>query len=139
MRVKVEGLKELHSALGRADRRMSRAVNAAIKDAAQIIVKDAKRRVPSGPPARGHARASIRPRVRGKRGEIRGGGARYPYYGWLEFGGHVGRNNSVARRRVKSGRYLYPAVKATRPRFMRAAKRQVNRTLRGSGLRVRGL
>lgn len=136
--VKVEGLRELRAALGKADRNAPKALDRALKDAAQLVVNDAKRRIPLGPPAGGHVRSSVRSAKVSHGVEVRAGGARYPYYMWLEFGGRVGRRHATKRDRVKSGRYLRPAFLARQKRVNRACSRAVARALRAAGLRVRG-
>lgn len=137
--VKVEGLRELRAALARAERSTPHAVDAALKESADVVVKYAKLRVPLGPPPGGHVRSSLRSAKVGRGREVRGGGARYPYYEWLEFGGHVGRKHRTYRTRVKGGRYIYPAFKATGSRRHRLVKRHIDRMLRRSNLNVRGL
>jgi hypothetical protein len=48
---------------------------------------------------------------------VAGGGARVPYYSWLDFGGRVGRGRSVQRPFLRQGRYIYRAYFANRDRF----------------------
>jgi hypothetical protein len=43
------------------------------------------------------------------------GGARAPYMPWLDFGGRVGRKNSVKRPFLKEGRYIWKSFGAHRP------------------------
>lgn len=137
IRVQVEGLAELQRALRRADTGLARTVTDAVKAAAQPVVDDARRRVPTGPPAGGHARNSIRVVKSGRTVEVRGGGARYPYYMWLEFGGHVGRKHHTYRNRVKGGRYIYPAATKQRGKIGRAVNRIIVRHFRSSNLPIR--
>jgi hypothetical protein len=138
LKVQVIGLRELGTALGRAERGTRRELDRGLKESAQLVVKDAKRRVPLGPPPHGHARASIRSAKTGKGIEVRGGGARYPYYMWLEFGGSVGRRHHTYRKRIKSGRYIYPALGAKRRQMYRLWNRHAARAMRAAGLNVRG-
>jgi hypothetical protein len=136
--VRIEGLRELRTALHRAEKGSPKALDRGLKEAAQLVVKDAKRRVPLGPPPHGHARASIRSARTGSGFEVRGGGARYPYYMWLEFGGGVGRKHHTWRNRVKSGRYIYPALGAKRAQMYRLWNRHLARAMRVAGLNVQG-
>ena len=87
-RIDVQGLRELRTALRRVDRALPRAVRGVLNEAARIVVDEARPRVPSGPPARGHAATSIRTASTQSAGRVKGGGARFPYYPWLEFGNH---------------------------------------------------
>lgn len=105
----ITGLREFKAGLRRMDSALPRRVRQAANRAAQIVVDAARPRVPTGPARRGHARDSIRVASTASAVRVRGGGARFPYYGWLEFGGRVGRNRSVRRERVSSGRYIRPA------------------------------
>jgi hypothetical protein len=134
-RIEVKGLRELHAKLGRFDRELPRTVDNVLKDAAQLVVDDAKRRIPLGPPKGGHAQSSVRSaKIGAGRREVRAGGARYPYYGWLEYGGHVGRRKRTARAKVADGRYLNPAFAAKRDQVRRVAERGIARAIRAAGL-----
>jgi hypothetical protein len=86
------------------DRGLPKALRVAMNEAAQIVVDDARPRVPvrSGKAAGSIRVASTRSSVR-----VRAGGARVPYYPWLDFGGAVGRGGSTKRPFLKEGRYLW--------------------------------
>ncbi len=62
----------------------------------------------------GAAQDSVRAVSGGNTVFIRAGGAKVPYYGWLDFGGTLAkvglRRNEQYRSILKSGRYLYPAI-----------------------------
>lgn len=81
--------------------------------ATDTVVPAAKARTPV---REGTARNSIRVVSSGNWLYVKGGGSRVPYYGWLEFGGILGpsggRRNTQVRPRVKSGRFIRPAVYA---------------------------
>lgn len=97
------------------DRDLGKAARLAFNTAAELVVGVAKSGVPSGPPAGGHAVSSIKARSTQTQGRVTGGGPRYPYYPWLDFGGSVGRNNSVHRPFIKTGRYIWAAYADNRP------------------------
>lgn len=97
---------DVQMALTRALRGLPRAVRQAEAGSARIVARRAQARVPHGPAVGGHAASSIR----SIGPEVRGGGPRYPYYPWLEFGGRVGPQGSVRRRWVQGGRYIYPSM-----------------------------
>ena len=107
-----------------------------LRATSKIVSDDAKPHVPYGPAANGHARSSVRPFVDGRGTGVRGGSARYPYYGWLEFGGRVGRDRSVRRNRIKGGRYLYPSLGRNRRRIRRELVATLVRSARRAGLHV---
>ena len=138
IRVQVHGWPEVRAKLGNLRGQLPAAVRAATKDSAQLVVNDAKRRMPIGPGKGGHARSSVRSAATSRGTDVRGGGKRYKYYCWLEFGGRVGKKNSVYRKRVKKGRYIYPALDAQRALMRRTLSRNLERAARRSGLSVRG-
>jgi len=102
--VEIEGLRELSRALKVADNELAKELRKAMNVAAQLVIDDARPKVPtrSGRAAGSLRVASTRTLVR-----VSGGSSRAPYYPWLDFGGSVGRNNSVVRQFRKRGRYLY--------------------------------
>lgn len=138
VRVQVHGWREVRAKLGGLRGQLPKAVRDAAKDSAQLVVSDAKRRMPIGPGKNGHARSSIRSAATSRGTQVRGGGAKFPYYQFLEFGGRVGRKNSVYRKRIKKGRYIYPALDAQRAQMRRTLNRNLSRAARSSGLNVRG-
>lgn len=105
--IRIVGLRELRRSLRRAGAEFPRALKAGFREAADLIVADAKPRVPTGPAAGGHAIRSIRPSSTASRVSVSEGGARFPYMPWLDFGGKVGPNNSVTRPFRKTGRYIW--------------------------------
>ena len=102
--IRIEGLARFSRALREMDRDLPKALRIAMNEAAQIVVDDARPRVPvrSGKAAGSIRVASTRTSVR-----VRAGGARVPYYPWLDFGGAVGRGGGVKRAFFKQGRYLF--------------------------------
>lgn len=131
--VRVDGLAELRRDLKAADRKLDRRLAARLRKAAQIVVDEAKRRVPV---VSGDARDSIKPGVSGAKAFVRGGKDDVPYYGWLDFGTRTpnqgsftsGRSGQRAAARVAAGqrvgpwantgrgptggRFIYPAIDA---------------------------
>lgn len=106
IRVKIKGLREFENALRLLGDKAPKELKQAGKKAAQLIVDDAKPRVPVGPGVGGHARDSIKVTSTG----IQAYGRNYPYGPWLEFGGRVGIRRSVKRPFIKEGRYIFAAV-----------------------------
>lgn len=137
IRVQVEGTKELKAALRRLRSESPTAARDASRKAAELVVRDARPRVPLGPGANGHIRSSLRVVSTRAGAGASIGGPSYPYVFWLEFGGRVGRRKSVYRKRAKSGRYIYPAMAATAARRQALMQRQIEGAARRSGLRVR--
>ncbi len=77
---------------------------------AEVIARSARLKMPVGPIEGGHVRDTAR--AEGMAAVL--GGTFYPYTGWLEFGGRVGRGNKVGagiyrEKKLPHGRYLYPS------------------------------
>lgn len=103
--VVLDGIRELTAALKAIDAELPRSVRMALNAGAELTVSRAKPLIPklTGKAARSVKAASTRSDVR-----IKAGGKRAPWYPWLDFGGKVGRKDSVVRRFYSDGRYLYP-------------------------------
>lgn len=112
--IKVDGLAQFSRDLRTLDSDLPKALRVALNEAAQVVVDYAVPRIPkrSGRAARTIKARSTRTQVR-----VQGGSARAPYYPWLDFGGKVGRRNSVSRPFLKDGRYLYAGYFAKRDEF----------------------
>jgi hypothetical protein len=74
-------------------------------DSATLVARTAARKIPLGPPEGGHLRFT----VRAVGPEVRMGGPMFPYTGWLEYGGRVGKDHRVHRTYIPWGRYLNPS------------------------------
>lgn len=107
--IKIDGLREFTRNLKKIDGDLPKGVRLAGNKAAELIVQTAKPRVPRGPGKGGHAVSSLKARSTRTAARVAGGGKRFPYYAWLDFGGRVGRNRSVKRPFFKSGRYIWKA------------------------------
>ena len=127
----VTGLRELRSALNKLDKSIAGELRTGLKEAAGVVARDAARAVPR---RTGRAAASVRPVSRGNTIFVQGGGARVPYYGWLEFGGRVGRNRSVSRPKVRNGRYIRPAVARNEREIVEKAADAFRSAARKAGL-----
>lgn len=110
--IKIEGLSEFVRNLKKLDSDLPKAARLAGNEAANLIVGVAKPKVPRGPGRGGHAANSVKAKSTRTAARVAGGGKKYPYYGWLDFGGAVGRNRSVTRPFLKSGRYIWAAYDA---------------------------
>lgn len=102
--VQIVGLREFRRRLRALDRANPRMVRLALNEATQLVVD---RATPTIPKRTGRARRSVRVGSTQSTARVRAGGARAPYFGWLDFGGRVGKNRSVERQFRASGRYLY--------------------------------
>lgn len=118
--ISIEGLSELRRALRRVEDADALAeVREALRSGARRAADNAQGRVPV---KSGRARASIRSTVAGNRAFVVGGKRRVPYYGWLDFGSRNPRTRQSRRigpwtrsgAGPQGGRFLYPAIDATR-------------------------
>lgn len=146
MQVLVEGLRELRRALTAADDKMPVRLREELKGVAGRVAVRAKAKLDAD--TVGHGRnpgstgASIRPvAFRGGAG-VRAGGARTPWYGWLDFGGtirHHGANHShavdhlLSRPYVGGGRYLFPALDEQRATLELETERVLDRVFAEAG------
>lgn len=109
--IKIEGLNEFVRNLKRLNADLPKAVRRAFNSAADVVVADARPRVPR---LTGTAAGSIRARSTQTAARVVGGGPKAKHYPWLDFGGRVGKGRSVRRAFLKEGRYIYAAYFAKR-------------------------
>jgi hypothetical protein len=103
----------------------------------------------------GRAAASVRSVSSGNTIFIKGGGARVPYFGWLEFGGQLPRRRPRNKRalmwsgaahpvasaqgpslpKVREGRYIRPTITRRMPEIVEAAAEATDEAARKAGLR----
>ena len=102
--IRVDGLAQFSRNLKKLDSEAPKALRLALNEAADVVVSDAKPRVPR---RTGKAQASIKARSTRTAVRVQEGGTRASYMPWLDFGGRVGRRRSVKRPFLKDGRYLY--------------------------------
>lgn len=132
--VKVVGVRELNAKLRKLDSNAPKGLRDAGNEAADIVVKVARPRVPLGPGRGGHARNSLRASSTRIVARVTAGGKRYPYYPWLDFGGSVGPRKSVKRSFKRTGRYIWRAFADHRQRVMDTYVDALNRIVRKAGL-----
>src|SRR5687768_78716 len=109
--IKVDGLRQLSRALRELDKDAPKQLRIIQNDAAGLVATRAKPRVAR---QSGRAQRSIKASSTRTLARVKGGGPKQPYYPWLEFGGRVGKNRSIQRKFIKSGRYIYPAYAGSR-------------------------
>jgi hypothetical protein len=131
--IRVEGLREFSQGLKRLDGDMPKVLRLGLNSVAGVVVDVARPRVAS---RSGRARGSVRAKSTRTAVRIAGGGKRVPYYGWLDYGGRVGRGRSQVRPFKKQGRYLYPAYYATRDEIPRLLEDALVDVARQAGLEV---
>jgi hypothetical protein len=102
--IKVDGLAAFSRNLKKLDSDLPKALRIAMNGAADIVVQDARPRVPR---RTGRAAATIKAQSTRTAVRVKMGGRKAPYMPWLDFGGRVGRNRSVVRPYIKDGRYVF--------------------------------
>lgn len=143
-RVYVENLRDVSSFLRSVEPRLLPIMRNELKQSVtRRVVPTVKRRLPVGPPKGGHAANSIRTTSRGNTVYLVGGGARYPYFGWLEFGGTLtgrgrGKNQTINRNFISRGRTMIPALADNLGALRADVAKAVDNNLR-KGLQTRAL
>lgn len=131
--IKIVGLDEFRNNLRTLDRELPKALRLAFNEAADIVVQDARPRVPS---KSGKARGSVKVRSTQSAVRISGGGNKAPYYPWLDFGGRVGRKKATVRPFLKDGRYIYHAYFRNTTRFTEVLERNLLKVAEQAGIEV---
>lgn len=114
--VRIRGLKEFRRGLKQIDATLPRGIRKAGNKAADIVVSEARPRVPLGPGKGGHAKSSIRKASTSSAVRVSEGGPRFPYMPWLDFGGTVNKHTARPTKRPfkKTGRYVWAAFAENR-------------------------
>jgi hypothetical protein len=109
--IAVRGLREFVRDLRKIDAELPKELRLGLNRGAELVAEWARPRIPA---QSGKARRSIRATSTRTAAKVTGGGARVPYYPWLDFGGRVGRKRSVHRPFDKHGRAIFPGYTARR-------------------------
>jgi hypothetical protein len=131
--IRIDGLNEFRRNLKTLDRDLPKALRLAFNAAADLVVAEARPKVPS---RSGRARASVRVLSSQTAAKVAGGSRRVPYYPWLDFGGRVGRNRSVSRQFYSDGRYIYAAYYRQRSRIEPVLAEKLIDVARQAGIEV---
>lgn len=129
--IRVEGLAELRKAFRDLDKEAKKGLRLANKSAAEIVAEAARPRVPV---RTGRARASVRATATQSSASVSAGGAKVPYFAWLEYGGRVGRGRAVVRPVVRGGRYIYPALREHEQQVVASYDDAIHAAIRAAGL-----
>lgn len=132
--IKVEGLRDFQRALKQADGESQKKLRVVLNEVSSTVVAGAARRVPR---RSGRAAASLRAQSSQREARVVGGSKKVPYYGWLDFGGRIGRNKTQRRPFIQSGRYLWPTVAANRHSLETALQKALIELARETGMEAR--
>ena len=114
-KVQVRNLREITSAIKQANDGVPGNLRTYLLPVAEQVARAVAARVPHDT---GAAAASVTARATQRGAGVSFGGARAPYFPWLDFGGSVGRGHvprkagsgSVKRAMPLGGRYVYPTI-----------------------------
>lgn len=126
--VKVKGLTDLTAAFNNITS-IEKDMPEILNGAAEYVYARARRLIPK---LRGNALRSLNIR----KNTIEAGGAQAPYFGWLDFGGRVGINNSVNRPFMRRGRYIYGVISDSQREIQNIAEKGLKDSIEKSGLEV---
>jgi hypothetical protein len=134
--IKINGLAQFSKDLRKLDGDLPKALRLAANEAGELVLSYAKPRVRTGPQKGGHAASSLRAKSTRTSARVTAGGARYPYYAWLDFGGRVGRKKATRRPFKKAGRYLFVGYLENKPRIARELEESLIDIARQAGIEV---
>lgn len=131
--LQIDGLKQYQKSLRRLDSDLPKALRVALNGCADFLIDKTRPQIPkrSGKAAGSLTARSTRTAVR-----IAVGGRAAPYYPWLDFGGAVGRDNSVVRPFYKEGRYLYPTLRKNSDEFAKITRGALVAVGRDAGIDI---
>jgi len=129
--IKITGLREFNRDLRRASADAPKELRVVLNDSAGVVVTYARPRVPTG--KTGRAAGAVRARSTRTASRVSGGSRRVPYYAWLDFGGRVGRNRSVSRPFMRTGRYIYAGYHANKAEFVKLLEDGLRRLAKSAG------
>ncbi|WP_410669132.1 hypothetical protein [Amycolatopsis sp. cmx-4-68] len=134
--IRIEGLREFQRALNGMSPELPKGLRLAANSAAELVVKDAQPKVPTGPGRGGHAASSLKAASTRTAARVQGGGKRYPYYPWLDFGGGVGPRKRSKRPFLKKGRYIWKSYADNQDRVTAQLADALSRVAIDAGLEV---
>jgi hypothetical protein len=131
--IAIQGLRETSRALRSLDKQAPKQLRIVFNQAGELVVGYVRRNAPR---RTGRAIGSVKTRSTRTSARVSFGGDRAPYYPWLDFGGKVGRGDSVVRPFLKEGRYVYPGLAAHRAEIIKIMQEGLAQAARDAGLEV---
>ncbi len=134
--IRVDGLREFQRSLKDFDAGLPKALRAGLKEVSDLIVSDAKPRIPN---RSGRTRGSVKA-TSNQKGAVVRAGAGLAHYGWLDFGGSrfvKGRRAKESSRKfMKSGRYIWRAFGDNYDESLKLVENALVMVARRAGLEV---
>lgn len=133
--VRVSGLREYIDSVDQLGAVLPTVAQRAANEITESIVSAGVPRIPRDD---GSAARSVKTEESAGLLRIVAGGSSAPQYGWLEFGGRVGRNHAVVRPAAPRGRYVFAAFyeQQSRGKFEATMTTQLVSAARAAGLEV---
>ena len=125
----VSGL-DIPAAASAAAQALPSSAATAVGDAARLVAGYARPKVPK---RSGRSAAGLQARSTADGARIASSTA---WFGWLDFGGAVGRGHATARPYRRGGRYLYPGLAATSGDQLRLAQDALDAAVSGAGFDI---
>lgn len=132
-RIEITGIREFQKSLRQMDAELAKGLRVVFNRSAQLIIDNAQRRIPR---KSGRAATSLKLRSSQREARIAAGGKQAPYYPWLDFGGRVGPADSVVRRFITEGRYIYPQLREHHDDIQDVMSQGLTDLAAGAGLEV---
>jgi len=129
--IKIEGLRDFQKKLKDADGASQKKLRLVLNAAANVVIDEARPKIPV---LTGAAAASLKAQSSQRLARVKAGGAKVPYYGWLDFGGSVGRQHAIKRPFLRDGRYIYPSYDAKRDAILKALEQGISDLAKEAGL-----
>lgn len=139
--IRIAGLREFQAGLKAIDGEAQKELRVALNDAAQIVVNVAKPKIPR---RSGRAAESLKVSSSQREARVKGGSAKVPYYGWLDFGGRVGHGRTgkgegaTHRPFYSDGRYVYPAYYSQQDNITKLLAKRLRQLAEKHGMTVEG-
>lgn len=131
--IKIQGMKELQKSLKELGPETGKMMRPALNDVAGVVVRVAQPKIPV---LTGKARGSVRANSTATAARVAAGGARAEYYPWLDYGGKVGRKDSVSRPFERHGRYLYPAYWSQQGNIQKMLEDRIRKVIAAAGMEM---
>lgn len=131
--IKIDGLAQFTRNLKKLDTDLPKALRVAFNACADIVVQDARQRVPT---RSGKAKASVKARSTPTAARVVGGSNKVRYYPWLDFGGTIKPRQTIRRPFLKEGRYIYAAYYRNENRFGGLVEQSLLDVARQAGIEV---